>query len=212
MDGQQVTRAALQSNRHLGSSAVVALAIALAASAWWVPAVRAAESFASEDGAVTVQRPAESGWECLQVRQLQGDGVVTLVKCRPEEAGRFFFMTAKDATLSAREMKDAKSVVHYANKILKKTYKQLYSTVNFMAEGEVVHKGKPAFELVVDATHDRLGPVRKRERVVLVGDHLLTLTAEGSPEHYEQLQGTIEEWFAETEFSVLAPVAAAATP
>ena len=162
-----------------------------------------ADQFSSGDGSVTVQRPPGGSWDCIQSRQKQSDSVLTTVKCRRNGPGEFFFLTARDYQMndpvgrSAQELSEA---------VYQRSYEALYSRVKYLARGAVKHHGRDAYDVKFDAQHDRLGAIRKVERVVVEGKHIIILSGEGHRDLFDQLQEAIDNWFATTQFSALPPM------
>jgi hypothetical protein len=161
------------------------------------------QALASDDGLITVQIPQGDGWECLRSRQKQADSVLTTIKCRRAAPGEFFFLAAKDYTLNEPSPRSAEEL---SSGVYRRSYESLYSRVKYLSQGEVKHHGRDAYEVKFDAQHDRLGSVRKIERVLVEGRHILILSGEGNSELFDRMQAAIEQWFATAAFSTLPPL------
>jgi hypothetical protein len=186
-----------------GSVALACLAVSATAQVGFDEPTAPAGSFASADGSITVVRPEGAGWECLQSRQKQEGSVLTTVKCRREDPSDFFVLTAKDYTLDAPESRSAEEL---ANGPYKRSYQQLYTSVKYNRGVAVKHQGRNAFDVKFDANHDRLGPIRKVERVIVEGPHVIVLSGEGNRDTFEDRQSLIEAWFANAQFRSLPPL------
>jgi hypothetical protein len=156
--------------------------------------------FVSADGLISVMPPAGDGWECLQSRQKQDDSTVTMVKCRRSEASDFFFLTAKDYEYEQPQSASAESL---STEAFKNAYRRVYTSISYLDSKEVLHDGRQAWDVKFDATHDRLGTIRKVERVIVGPRHVLVLSGEGERVVFEQMQAVIEAWFATAVFASL---------
>lgn len=188
---------------HAGFFALACLAVCASAQSIPDEPTAAPGSFASTDGLITVVRPEGVGWECLQSRQKQEGSVVTTVKCRREDPADFFVLTAKDYTLNAPEPKSAEDL---ANGVYKRSYQQLYTSVKYARGVPVKHQGRDAFDVKFDADHDRLGRIRKVERVIVEGTHVMVLSGEGNRDTFDARQNLVEAWFSGTSFKSLPPL------
>ena len=128
---------------------------------------------------------------------------MTTVKCRREDPADFFVLMAKDYTLDAPEAKSAEDL---ANGAYKRSYQQLYTSVKYTRGVNVKHQGRDAFDVKFDADHDRLGRIRKVERVIVEGTHVLVLSGEGNRATFDERQSVVEAWFSSTVFTSLPPL------
>ena len=51
--------------------------------------------------------------------------------------------------------------------------------------------------------HAKLGPIRKFERVVCVGTHVLVCSVEGKPETFARMTSAIDRWFGGVKFAAI---------
>ena len=128
---------------------------------------------------------------------------MTTVKCRREDPSDFFVLTAKDYTLDLPETRSAEQL---ATGPYKRSYQQLYTSVKYTRGVAVKHQGRDAYDVKFDANHDRLGPIRKVERVIVEGPHVVVLSGEGNRDSFEDRQSLIEAWFAKAVFRSLPPL------
>lgn len=190
------------------AAGAIVVAAALGGAAAWgqTPGPVPTESeqvFATQDGLITVQHPAGDGWDCLRSRQRQDDSVLTTIKCRRSSPAEFFFLTARDYLLNDESLRNAKEL---SEGVYRRSYEALYSRVKYVSQNSVKHFGRDAYDVKFDAQHDRLGSIRKVERVIVEGRHILILSAEGSREIFEQMLPVVERWFSTTRFRALPPM------
>jgi hypothetical protein len=171
----------------------------------YFPAPPPDEMVASEDGLVCVPVPRGPGWVCERRRAEVSVGRVTFVKWRRERARELCFLAARDYEVpraAVRRLEElAPSVLRYEDD-------PAYAAVSCRSSGFVEHRGHLAYEVVLGALRS-VGArrprrrVRRVDRVLTVGNHVLVLTAEGSSAELERHASELELFFAQTRFAEL---------
>lgn len=162
-----------------------------------MPNTNQANLFTSSDGLVAAPRPAGEGWECVEQTATDPGAEATLIKCRRTDRSRFFFLMAKDYVVPPEQVRPAGDL---ADKVFPATYDKLFQSHRVTSSTAVGHAGLPAHELQLEAVHASMGPIRKRERVVVKGTHVFVISAEGKPEVFDAERATIDAWFAGAAF------------
>lgn len=164
------------------------------------PAPADAAMFVSQDGLVAAPRPPGDGWECIEQTADDPGQEVTLIKCRHTDRERFFFLMAKDYAVPAGQVR---SIEELATAVFPATYQKLFQSHAITEARATTHAGAPAYDSWIEAVHATMGPIRKRERVIVRGTHVFVISAEGTPEAYDGEAAATEAWFAGARFKNL---------
>ena len=163
--------------------------------------------FVAKDGRIAVPIPGhgdeDSGWECLEERnpKASAEGGAAALRCRRTNPRELMFMAAKTHRQPPDQRTNAKTVLMT---LYREDNINFFDTVEYTHDGPATLAGVEGYEAELIAEHGRLGAVRKRERLAIVGDRILAVSAEGLPELWDEHQAAIDQWFAEVEFA-LAP-------
>ena len=166
-------------------------------------AADAPKTMTGKDGAITVTVPTGEGWECVeQQAPMPGtDKQASLVKCRrADRDAEFFFLLAKVYGIPASEVKPAKEL---ATQVFMATYQKLFQNHKIVKEGVVKFGALEGYEVVMEMSHESMGPIKKIERVFTKGENVFLLSGEGKPEMVEKFSKATESWFAQTRFKAL---------
>ena len=174
---------------------------ALPASGSAAPSHRA-EWHSTKDGRIKAQKPPGPGWECVDQQASQGNSEARYVKCRRSAPGEFFFLMAKEYTVPQGSRLSAKVL---CTQEYKKHYEKRFSKVRYKRSGPATLAGIQGYEAELEASHAKVGDIRKLERVAVQGSRVLLVSAEGRLADYAKLEQEIEEWFSATRFAPLEP-------
>lgn len=156
------------------------------------PPAASAPIFASSDGLVSAPRPGGDSWECLEQLSRPPTPPVTVIKCRQRDSDeRFFFLLAKDYEVAPERRLPVDAIIQ---DILPNTYEDLFERFEIRSVSTVEHQEAEGRELLIDALHPKLGPIRKRERLFVRGGHVLIVSAEGRPEFFDAFKAEIDAW------------------
>ncbi|MEZ4384365.1 MAG: hypothetical protein R3A79_23745 [Nannocystaceae bacterium] len=156
----------------------------------------------SSDGRIAAARPPAARWSCDERIGEAPAPETTLIRCRVvEPKGAFFFMMVKDYVVPPEEVRPAEGIVE---KVLPATYGQLYERHAIVRQEPVVFAGAAGVDLWIEAVHAKVGDVRKRERILTAGEHVLIVSAEGMPGVFDTETAAIDAWFDEAVFATLA--------
>ncbi len=148
--------------------------------------------YASGDGLLTAPLPVGDSWECLEQLSRPPKPPVTVIKCRQRDSeGRFFFLLAKDYKVAPERRLGVDTII---DEVLPDTYNELFESYSVSSRTVIDHQGAEGRELYIDAVHRSLGPIRKRERLFVRGDHVLIVSAEGLPPLFETFAADIDAW------------------
>ncbi len=152
----------------------------------------ASEPYASGDGLLRAPLPAGDSWECLEQLSRPPKPPVTVIKCRQRDTqGRFFFLLAKDYEVAPERRLGVDAII---DEVLPATYDELFESFTIRSRAAIDHQGAEGREIMIDAVHRSLGPIRKRERLFVRGDHVLIVSAEGLPPLFETFAADIDAW------------------
>jgi hypothetical protein len=152
----------------------------------------------SDDGRIAAPEPAGPGWECLEERHGEAVAAAVALRCRRENPREFLFLAAKTHRQPVDQRTDAQLLLMT---LYRADNQAFFERVEYLRDGPVELAGSWGWEAELEATHARLGEVRKRERVAIVGDRIFAISAEGKPELWLEHQDAIERWFAGVEFA-----------
>lgn len=155
--------------------------------------------FSSRNGQVTVAKPADSSFECVQNQQSRGTVNVTMVKCR-KTSGGFFFMLAKVYNVPSNQVLSAKKL---ATEVYMASYKRLFRNHRIAKQGPCKIQGHDGYEIELLAEHASKGAIHKKERVAVKGTNVVVVSAEGDPKQVEQNKKIIAAWFQGARFALL---------
>lgn len=155
-------------------------------------AAPSAQIFASDDGLVSAPRPSGDSWECIEQLSRPPKPPVTVIKCRQRDSEeRFFFLLAKDYEVAPERRLTVDAIIQ---DVLPNTYNDLFERFEIRSTIEIEHQHAEGRELLIDAAHPGIGPIRKRERLFVRGDHVLIVSAEGQPELFDAFKADIDAW------------------
>lgn len=155
----------------------------------------------TSDGRIAASRPPAARWSCEERIGEAPAPETTLIRCRvtaPE--GSFFFMMVKDYVVPADQVRTPEGIVE---KVLPATYGKLYSRHAIHRREPVVFAGAAGVDIWIEAEHAKVGPIRKRERILTAGEHVLIVSAEGMPGVFDAETATIDAWFDGVVFAAL---------
>lgn len=162
------------------------------------PTSSAAERYASSNGQISAPRPAGDDWECVE--QISEDPVAALIKCRQRERGRFFFMMAKEYQVPAAEVRSLDGII---GEVLPQTYAKLFTSYKITRDEPTMVGSVPARDLWIEAEHASMGSIRKRERMMIQGERVFVVSAEGLATLFDGFAPAIDAWFAGVTFTNL---------
>ena len=151
-----------------------------------------AQLFTSGDGLVSAPRPSGDSWECLEQLSRPPRPPVTVIKCRQRDSdNRFFFLLAKDYEVAPEQRIPVDEIIR---DVLPNTYDELFEHFEIRSKITIEHQEAEGRELLIDAAHPGVGPIHKRERLFVRGDHVLIVSAEGQPELFTTFKAEIDAW------------------
>ena len=156
--------------------------------------------FVAESGRISVPVPLGPGWECLEERNGDTEAAAVALRCRREDPKEFMFFAAKTHRQPADQRADAETVLM---SLYRADHEAFFEHVEYTASWASTLAGAPAWEAELVARHERLGTVHKRERLAIVGDRILAISAEGTPQLWVAHAAQIDAWFAGVEFATV---------
>ena len=157
-----------------------------------------AERYASSNGQISAPRPAGDTWECIE--QISEDPVAALIKCRQRERDRFFFMMAKEYEVPADEVRSLDGII---SQVLPQTYGKIFSSYKITRDEPTMIGSVPARDLWIEAEHASMGSIRKRERMMVQGERVFVVSAEGLATLFDGFAPAIDAWFQGVTFTNL---------
>ncbi|MCA9657773.1 MAG: hypothetical protein KC486_05475 [Myxococcales bacterium] len=154
----------------------------------------------SSNGRIAAARPPAERWNCDERIGEAPAPETTLIKCRLSAPDRFFFMMVKDYVVPANEVRPPEGIVE---KVLPVTYGKLYARHTIGRQEPVIFAGAAGVDVWIEAEHAKVGAVRKRERILTAGEHVLIVSAEGMPEVFDAETAAIDAWFDGVVFAAL---------
>ncbi|MEZ4452709.1 MAG: hypothetical protein R3B09_24830 [Nannocystaceae bacterium] len=154
--------------------------------------------YASADGTLSAPQPDGEAWECLE--QTSEDPPASLIKCRQRDRARFFFMMAKEYSVPANEVRSLDGII---SEVLPQTYAKLFTSYSITRDEPTMVGTVSARDLWIDAEHASMGSIRKRERLMVQGERVFVVSAEGLREVFEEMTPVIDRWFAGAAFTHL---------
>jgi hypothetical protein len=154
--------------------------------------------FTSDDGRIAVPIPAGEGWECLQEQHASGPGAAVAVRCRRVDPRELLFFAAKTHRQPPEQRVDAETLLM---SLYRADNEAFFQQVEYRTNGPATLAGASGWEAELDASHERYGAIRKRERLAIVGDRVFAISAEGRPELWAAHEAALGEWFASVEFA-----------
>lgn len=152
----------------------------------------------SADGRIAGPEPDGPGWECLEERHGDAEAAAVALRCRRENPREFLFLAAKTHRQPVDQRTDARLLLMT---LYRADNEAFFDRVEYLRDGPIELAGTQGWEAELEAEHARLGVIRKRERVAIVGDRIFAISAEGKPELWTQHLDAIERWFAGVEFA-----------
>ncbi len=115
-----------------------------------------------------------------------------MIKCRQRDSDeRFFFLLAKDYEVAPERRLPVDAIIQ---DVLPNTYDELFESFEIRSVLTIDHQAAEGRELLIDALHPGVGPIRKRERLFVRGGHVLIVSAEGRPELFDTFKADIDAW------------------
>ena len=151
----------------------------------------ARDDYTSLDGLVRAPRPQGEDWQCLEQTARPPKPPATLIKCRLTDPKRFFFLMAKDYEVPPDQRLPVDAIVR---DLLPQTYAKLFRSHTISEVKEIEHQGVQGIALTVDAEHKTIGQIHRREHLFVRGNHVLVISAEGSPEFFDLFAAEIDAW------------------
>lgn len=154
--------------------------------------------FVSGDGRISVPLPPGEGWECLEESHGEAEAAAVAVRCRRQNPREFMFFAAKTHRQPVDQRVDAETVLM---SLYRADNEAFFDTVEYQRDGPATLAGARGWESELAATHARLGKIRKRERLAIVGDRVFAISAEGQPALWDAHAEALEAWFADVRFA-----------
>ncbi|MFV8755667.1 hypothetical protein ACNOYE_34380 [Nannocystaceae bacterium ST9] len=164
----------------------------------FTPLLASPGRFVSDEGRISVPIPSGDGWECLQEQHGRGPSAALAVRCRRVDPSELLFFAAKTHRQPPEQRVDAETLLM---SLYRADNEAFFATLEYRSSGPAELAGAAGWEAELDATHERYGVVRKRERVAIVGDRVFAISAEGRPALWQEHAAAIEQWFASVEFA-----------
>lgn len=168
----------------------------------FVPLAPAPGRFLAASGRIGVPIPDGPGWECLEEQHGDADAAAVALRCRREDPRELMFFAAKTHRQPSDQRTDAETVLM---SLYRADNEAFFQHVEYTASRAASLAGAPGWEAELIAEHERLGPVRKRERLAIIGDRVFAISAEGTPTLWDAHAAQIEAWFAGVEFATVHP-------
>lgn len=168
----------------------------------FVPLAAAPGRLLAASGRISVPIPESIGWECLEEQHGDADAAAVALRCRREDPRELLFFAAKTHRQPIDQQTDAETVLM---SLYRADNEAFFEHVEYTASRAATLAGAPGWEAELLAEHERLGPVRKRERLAIVGDRVFAISAEGTPALWDVHAAQIEAWFAGVEFATVRP-------
>lgn len=146
----------------------------------------------SSDGHLAVRRPSAPGWDCLEARHGEGQGAAVALRCRRSNTSEFLFLAAKTHRQPPDQRVDAETLLM---SLYRADNEAFFARVDYRSDGPVFLDGSPGWQAELVAEHPRVGDIRKREAVTIVGDRIFAVSAEGDPRLVSTHAELIEQWF-----------------
>ncbi|PRQ00032.1 hypothetical protein ENSA5_28460 [Enhygromyxa salina] len=169
-----------------------------ASAASFVPLEPGPGRFVSANKRVAVPTPTGEGWECLEEEHGDDQAAAVALRCRREDPREFLFVAAKTHRQPVDQRTDAHTVLM---SLYRADNEAFFDHVEYTSDHAVTLAGAPGWEAELVAEHARLGTIRKRERLAIVGDRVFAISAEGAPALWDAHAEEIERWFANVEFA-----------
>jgi hypothetical protein len=168
----------------------------------FVPLAAAPGRFLAASGRISVPVPEGLGWECIEERHGDADAAAVALRCRREDPRELLFFAAKTHRQPIDQRADAETVLM---SLYRADNEAFFEHVEYTASRAASLAGAPGWEAELLAEHERLGPVRKRERLAIVGDRVFAISAEGTPTLWDAHAAQVEAWFVGVEFATVRP-------
>jgi hypothetical protein len=166
----------------------------------FVPLAAAPGRFLAASGRISVPIPEGPGWQCIEEQHGDADAAAVALRCRREDPRELLFFAAKTHRQPIDQRTDAETVLM---SLYRADNEAFFEQVEYTASRAATLAGAPGWEAELLAKHERLGPVRKRERLAIVGDRVFAISAEGTPALWDAHAAQIEAWFAGVEFALV---------
>jgi hypothetical protein len=166
----------------------------------FVPLAPAPGRFLAASGRISVPLPDGPGWECLEESHGDADAAAVALRCRRQDPRELLFFAAKTHRQPSDQRADAETVLM---SLYRADNEAFFEHVEYTASRGVSLAGAPGWEAELLAEHERLGAVRKRERLAIVGDRVFAISAEGTPALWAAHATQIEAWLAGVEFATV---------
>ena len=154
--------------------------------------------FLDARGRIGAPIPEGPGWECLEDSHGEAEAAAIAVRCRREDPREFLFFAAKTHRQPRDQRVDPQTVLM---SLYRADNEAFFETVEYVRDQPASVAGAQGWEAELVATHARIGEVRKRERLAIVGDRVFAISAEGAPDLWARHAAEIDAWFAGVEFA-----------
>ncbi|NVB42264.1 hypothetical protein G6O69_30855 [Pseudenhygromyxa sp. WMMC2535] len=162
------------------------------------PLPQAPGRFVSADGRISAPIPTGEGWECLEEQHGEDSAAAVAVRCRREDPRELLFFSAKTHRQPRQQRTDPETLLMT---LYRADNEAFFEHVEYLRDSPIVLAGAHGWEAELEATHGRLGEIRKRERVALIGDRVLAISAEGQAELWPAHADAITAWFEGVRFA-----------
>jgi hypothetical protein len=152
----------------------------------------------SADGRIAAPEPEGPGWECIEESHGEAQAAAVALRCRRENPREFLFLAVKTHRQPPDQRTDAHTLLM---SLYRADNEAFFDRVEYLRDGPAELAGGHGWEAELEAQHARLGVIRKRERVAIVGSRVYAVSVEGKPELWTRHADAIERWFGEVEFA-----------
>jgi hypothetical protein len=164
----------------------------------FVPLADAPGRLLAASGRISVPIPDGPGWECIEEHHGDAEAAAVALRCRREDPRELLFFSAKTHRQPVDQRTDAETVLM---SLYRADNEAFFEHVEYTASHTASLAGAPGWEAELTAEHARLGPVRKRERLAIIGDRVFAISAEGTPTLWAAHAAQIDAWFERVEFA-----------
>jgi hypothetical protein len=164
----------------------------------FVPLAPAPGRFVDRTGRISVPVPDGDGWECIEEQHGEGEAAAIAVRCRRADPHEFLFFAAKTHRQPEDQRVDAETVLM---SLYRADNEGFFDRLEYTRSEAATLAGAQGWEAELTAEHARLGSIHKRERLAIVGDRVLAVSAEGSPALWDRHAAQMQRWFADVEFA-----------
>ena len=150
----------------------------------------------TSDGRVTVDE-LDGPWAI----ELHVDETTSAIKCKCTDEGAFFFLLAKDYAVAADHVAGVDELLQT---IYPGSYRKMFASVAIEDIAPLTIAGRQWFEARYRFVHAKRGEIEKTERVYCHDEHVLLVSAEGSPADMARFAALARAWMDSARFAALA--------